>query len=194
MSAATTPQPARGLRHRRDALRHEGSNLWSTPSLPNVTILDSHAPTSAAGVDEPGVSHRSSLGILMRPIEAISAVLLVGLIGLVLASVFWRYVLGSPITASDEIASFIFLWIVMFGSVIAIDRNEHMRLAMLLNAVRPRARRLLEAVGLVIMAAFLGALLPAAIEHTYFEGDVVSPAPRDLHGLAHRRASRSASC
>ena len=82
---------------------------------PNLSTLDSHAPTSAAGVDEPGVSHRSHLGFLMRPIEAISAVLLVGLIGLVLASVFWRYVLGSPITASDEIASFIFLWIVMFG-------------------------------------------------------------------------------
>ena len=121
------------------------------------------------------MSHRSHLGFLMRPIEAIAAVLLVGLIGLVLASVFWRYVLGSPITASDEIASFIFLWIVMFGSVIAIDRNEHMRLAISLNAVRPRARRLLETVGLVIMAAFLGTLLPAAMEHTYFEGDVVSP-------------------
>jgi tripartite ATP-independent transporter DctM subunit len=142
---------------------------------PNLSTLDSHAPTSAAGVDEPGVSHRSHLGFLMRPIEAISAVLLVGLIGLVLASVFWRYVLGSPITASDEIASFIFLWIVMFGSVIAIDRNEHMRLAILLNAMRPRARRILEAVGLVIIAAFLCALLPAAIEHTYFESDVVSP-------------------
>jgi tripartite ATP-independent transporter DctM subunit len=142
---------------------------------PNIPGIDAHAPTSAAGMDEPGVTHRSSLGLLMRPIEAISAALIVGLIGLVLVSVFWRYVLGSPITASDEVASFMFLWIVMFGAVIAIDRNEHLRLALLLNAVRPRARRLLEAVGLVIMATFLGALLPAAIEHTYFEGDVVSP-------------------
>ena len=55
-------------------------------------VFDSHAPTSAAGIMEPGVSHRSSLGPLMRPIEAISAVLLVALIGLVLVSVFWRYV------------------------------------------------------------------------------------------------------
>ena len=112
-------------------------------------VFDSHAPTSAAGIIEPAVSHRSSLGPLMRPIEAISAALLVALIGLVLVSVFWRYVLGSPITAADEIASFIFLWLVMLGSVIAIDRNEHLRLALLLNNVGPRTRSRLEAVGLV---------------------------------------------
>ena len=95
----------------------------------------------------------------MRPIEAIAAALLVGLIGLVLTSVFWRYVLGSPITAADEIASFMFLWIVMFGAVIAIDRNEHLRLALLVNAAEPRTRRILEAVGL-IMATFLAAPCP----------------------------------
>jgi tripartite ATP-independent transporter DctM subunit len=139
-------------------------------------IIDSHAPTSAAGLDEPGVTHRSTLGFLMRPIEAISAALLVGLVCLVIVSVFWRYVLHSPIVAADEVASFMFLWIVMFGAVIAIDRNEHLRLALLLNALRPQARRLLETVGLVIMATFLGALLPSAMEHTWFEMDVVSPA------------------
>src|SRR5919112_5821151 len=139
-------------------------------------VLDSHAPTSAAGIVEPGVSHRSSLGPLMRPIEAISAALLVALIGLVLVAVFWRYVLGSPITAADEIASFIFLWLVMLGSVIAIDRNEHLRLALLLNKVGPRTRRLLEAIGLVVMATFLGALLPSAVEHTMEEQAVISPA------------------
>ena len=140
-------------------------------------VLESHAPTSASGLIEPGVDHRPThLRALMRPIEVISAALLVGLIGLVLAAVFWRYVLGSPITAADEIASFMFLWIVMFGAVIAIDRNEHLRLALLLNSVQPRTRRLLEALGLVIVAAFLLALLPSAIEHAYFEMDIVSPA------------------
>lgn len=125
---------------------------------------------------EPGVPHRSSLGPLMRPIEAISALLLVGLIGLILVAVFWRYVLGSPITTVDEVASFMFLWIVMLGSVIAIDRNEHLRLALLLNKVGPRTRRLLEAVGMVVMATFLGTLLPSAIEHTMDEQAIVSPA------------------
>jgi tripartite ATP-independent transporter DctM subunit len=89
--------------------------------------------------------------------------------------VFWRYVLGSPITAADEIASFMFLWIVMFGAVIAIDRNEHLRLAVVVNGLRPSTRRLAETLGLVIVGAFLAALLPSALEHTWFEIDVISP-------------------
>lgn len=140
-------------------------------------VAASHAPTAAGGLVEPGVDHRpSGLRALMRPIEVVSAALLAALIGLILVSVFYRYALGAPIAYADEIASFMFLWIVMFGAVIAIDRNEHLRLALLVNAVRPRARRLLEAVGLAIVAAFLLALLPSAIEHTLSEMDIVSPA------------------
>ncbi|ANL51018.1 TRAP dicarboxylate transporter permease protein fusion DctQ/DctM subunit (plasmid) [Rhizobium phaseoli] len=136
-------------------------------------------PTSDAlglpGFENSGEARRSSMGPFIRPIEVIAAALIVAMIGLILASVFWRYALGSPITESDEIASFMFLWIVMFGSVIAIDRNEHMRLAIVLNAVQPRTKSILEALGLVVMAALLGSLLPSAVEHTYYENDIVSP-------------------
>ncbi len=135
-----------------------------------------HVIDTRDGVIAPALARRTSgLTMLMRTIEAIAAILIVGLIGLVLVSVFCRYVLSAPITSSDEIASFLFLWIVMLGSVIAIDRNEHLRLALVLNTVGPRARGTLEAVGLVIMATFLAALLPSAIEHTYFEKDITSP-------------------
>ncbi|WP_375457755.1 TRAP transporter large permease subunit [uncultured Enterovirga sp.] len=115
------------------------------------------------------------LRFLMGPLEAISAALIVGLIGLVLVAVFSRYILGAPITAADEIASFVFLWIVMFGSVIAMDRNEHLRLALLLNGAGPRLRGPLEATGLVVVATFLVALLPSALEHWQDEFPVVSP-------------------
>ncbi|MBC7941903.1 MAG: TRAP transporter large permease subunit, partial [Chitinophagaceae bacterium] len=124
----------------------------------------------------PTMPQRSSLGAFIRPIEVISAILMTGLLGLVLVSVFWRYALGKPIAATDEVASFVFLWIVMFGSVLAIDRNEHLRLALVLNVVRPRVRKVLEDVGLLVMAAFLGALLPSAIEHTLAEMDIEAPA------------------
>jgi tripartite ATP-independent transporter DctM subunit len=111
----------------------------------------------------------------MRLVEVISAALLVGLIAVVLVSVFWRYALNAPITTSDEIASFIFLWLVMFGSVIAIDGGEHLRLALLVNAAPLRVRGILEAIGLVMMAIFLAAVLPSAVEHAQFEAEVTSP-------------------
>ncbi|MFC7477800.1 TRAP transporter large permease subunit [Dankookia sp. GCM10030260] len=118
----------------------------------------------------------SGLGFLLRPLEAVAAALLVGLIGLVLVAVFCRYVLAAPITAADEIASLLFLWVVMLGAVIAIERNEHLRLALVPNRVGPRARARLEALGLMVVAAFLAGLLPSAIEHWWFEKDITAPA------------------
>ena len=112
--------------------------------------------------------------IVIRVIEAVSALLLVALIGLLLTSVFYRYVLGTPIIFSDELSSLLFLWVVMLGSVIAIDRGEHLRLAVVLNAVKPRVREFMEAVGMVAVGAFLIALLPPALEHVAFEADVAS--------------------
>ena len=118
----------------------------------------------------------SGLGILLRPLEALAATLLVVLIGLVLTGVFWRYVLGTPIAAGDEMASLVFLWLVMLGAVIAVERNEHLRLALLLNRVGPRARGRLEATGLAIVAAFLIGLMPSALDHWWFEKDITAPA------------------
>lgn len=136
-----------------------------------------HAINTHDGLIEPGMARRTSgLAFLMRPIEALSAALIAGLVGLVLVAVFWRYALGAPITAADEIASFMFLWIVMLGSVIAIDRNEHLRLAILVNRAPPPVKRIMEATGLVVVGTFLAALLPTAIEHAYFEKDIIAPA------------------
>ncbi len=111
---------------------------------------------------------------LIRGIEALGCLLLVGLIGLVLVAVFFRYVLGRPILASDEIAGLMFLWAIMLGAVVALDRGQHLRLTLLLTAVRPRTRAFLEAWGLVCVGTFLGALLPAAVEHVISEAQVSS--------------------
>ena len=98
VKAATAPQSARwaALAGRAPVRRKQSMVDALTPNSPPSTPM--RRPPRPAWTS-PACRTARSLGFLMRPIEAISAVLLVGLIGLVLASVFWRYVLGSPITA-----------------------------------------------------------------------------------------------
>lgn len=69
----------------------------------------------------------------MRPIEAVAAVLLAMMIGLLLLGVTSRYALHLPIVWIDETASLCFLWFAMLGAAIAIDRSEHLRLTLFLN-------------------------------------------------------------
>ena len=56
------------------------------------------------------------------------------------AGVFTRYVLGNPLVWSDELATFVFLWLAMLGSVVAYRRGEHISLSVLVRRASPRTR------------------------------------------------------
>ncbi|TWA18141.1 tripartite ATP-independent transporter DctM subunit [Sinorhizobium medicae] len=113
---------------------------------------------------------------LMRPVEALSAVLLLAIIAMLLSGVVFRYGLSRPIVWIDEAASIAFLWLAMLGSAIAIDRCEHLRLTIFLNALGERARQFTETLGMVAIMAFLLVLLPAAYMYASGEMDITSSA------------------
>lgn len=112
----------------------------------------------------------------MRPVEIISAVLLLVMIVTVLANVFFRYVLTQPLIWGDEVASISFIWMAMLGSALAVDRHEHMKLTVFLTVLPKRLSRIAEVVGQVLVCLLLLRLLPVAIEYAYEESYVTSPA------------------
>src|SRR5678815_3855504 len=65
--------------------------------------------------------------VLGSTIEATAAVLVALEIVLLSAGVIARYLLHSPITWNDELASILFLWLSMLGAVIATGRGAHGR-------------------------------------------------------------------
>ncbi len=95
----------------------------------------------------------------MRPLEALSAALLVVIVVLLLTGVVARYVFTLPVVWIDEIVSLSFLWLAMLGSVIAMHRNEHLRLSMFVDRMSPRVRGLVHAFALAAIAAFLMGLI-----------------------------------
>lgn len=112
----------------------------------------------------------------MKPVELVAALLLVVMIGLLLLGVSSRYVLHLPIVWIDEAASFSFLWFAMLGSAIAIDRNEHLRLTLFLHMMPARFSGYVNALALVLVAAFLAAMLSPSIEYVMEEWAVTSAA------------------
>ncbi|WP_137134209.1 TRAP transporter large permease subunit [Rhizobium sp. FKY42] len=118
----------------------------------------------------------SSGSPLMRPVEFVAAILLVVMIGLLLLGVTSRYALHLPIVWIDEAASFCFLWFAMLGSAIAIDRNEHLRLTLFLRMVPDRLTGYVNALALVLVATFLGAMLMPSLDYVMEEWAVTSAA------------------
>ena len=71
------------------------------------------------------------------------------------AGVVSRYVFDSPLMWTDEAANFLFLWLSMLGAVVALRRNEHMRLMTLINSLSPRRGQWLSTVGALIVIVFV---------------------------------------
>jgi tripartite ATP-independent transporter DctM subunit len=114
--------------------------------------------------------------ILGHAVEIPVAVLTAVEIVILFAGVVARYVFRRPFTWSDELASILFLWLAMLGTVVAFRRMEHMRMAMLVARAGPRLRAFLEALAVATTIAFLVLILWPAIEHAADEALVVTPA------------------
>lgn len=114
-----------------------------------------------------------ALGVL---VEVPAALLVLADIGVLFAGVVSRYVLHDPLLWSDELASILFLWLAMLGSVVALRRGEHMRMTALVSKASSQRRALLEAVATVACGAFLAMVAWPAWEYAADEQAITTPA------------------
>lgn len=112
----------------------------------------------------------------IAPLEAASALLVAVIVLLLLGGVVSRYVFALPVIWIDEVVGMAFLWLVMLGTVIAMHRNEHLRLTMFLDLLPARALPYVQAFALVAIAGFLVALVQPAFDYVKGEQLVASPA------------------
>src|SRR5438270_4126624 len=87
-------------------------------------------------------------GAIGNTVEAASAILVVAEIVILFCGILARYVFHRPLVWSDELASLLFVWLAMLGSVLAFRANEHMRMTALVAKAPPAARRFLEMIAL----------------------------------------------
>ena len=133
--------------------------------------LAADAPHPVAGGTLGGIERA-----LRHLVEACAALLALAEIGILFLGVVARFVFHRPIVWTDELASILFLWLAMLGSVIALQRGQHMRLTAIVGGMAPRwgARAGVLAVG--ASALFLLLILPHAIEYAQDEWFIETPA------------------
>jgi tripartite ATP-independent transporter DctM subunit len=81
------------------------------------------------------------------------------------AGVISRYVFHAPLIWTDEVASVLFVWLSMLGSVVALQRGEHMRLATVMQWMPPHWQARLHTLGLILALGSIAVILPAAFDH-----------------------------
>ena len=88
-------------------------------------------------------------------VEILAAGLVAAEIFILFSGVVSRYVFDRPLVWSDELASTLFLWLAMFGAVIAFRRDEHMRMTACIGALPQRWRAALDTFAIGAALAFL---------------------------------------
>jgi tripartite ATP-independent transporter DctM subunit len=142
--------------------------------------IDTSSETTGHDLDAP---HREPIPWLEHLNKAIgtlveipAALLVLAEVVVLLVGVTSRYVFHQPLVWSDELASILFLWLAMFGSVIAFQRGEHMRMTAIVGKLEPRKRALLDLVATGAGIAFLAFVVHPAYEFAQDEAYIRTPA------------------
>ena len=123
-------------------------------------------PNRAMNAQHRDMKRRSRLGaILQRVIDgvtwiilSISAVMFLVMTALVCLQVFYRYVLGSPLTGSEEAARAFMIFVVMLGSAVAVGDRAHMAIEYFVGKAPLWLQRICNVIVLACILA-IGALL-----------------------------------
>jgi TRAP-type C4-dicarboxylate transport system permease small subunit len=139
-----------------------------------------HAISDAGPEHAPGGTGPAAIRLLDKlfgaTIEGVAALLVALEICLLSAGVIARYLLHSPITWNDELASILFLWLSMLGAVIATRRGAHIRMTSLITHAAGRTRDRLDILAAVACMALAAVLLHAGWEYAADEAMVTTPA------------------
>lgn len=118
---------------------------------------------------------------LIRLIEFTVAALVAVEVMVLSAGIVARYVVHRPLVWSDELASLLFLWLAMLGSVVALCRGEHMRMTAVVGKLTPPRRAFLDLVAVSATLVFLLMVLHPSYDYTYEESFVITPALEISH-------------
>jgi tripartite ATP-independent transporter DctM subunit len=143
--------------------------------------LSSDEPGAAGTADRAGrrepVAWLETLNkALATLVEVPAALLVLAEVVVLLAGVTSRYVFHEPLVWSDELASILFLWLAMLGSIVAFQRGEHMRMTAIVGKLDSRKRAFLDLIAIAAAVAFLAFVVHPAYEFAQDEAFVTTPA------------------
>jgi tripartite ATP-independent transporter DctM subunit len=113
---------------------------------------------------------------IVRIVGAFAAVAVLAEVAILLIGVICRFGLNHPLVWSDELASIVFLWLAMLGSVLALWTGEHMRLTTIAMRLPPRSRAWAEVLATLTPLLLLALLMSPALDYMDDQSFIETPA------------------
>lgn len=105
-----------------------------------------------------GGSKERTAAMIDRVADALLAMLNAALVMIMLAAVFFRYVVGRALAWSDELVRYLFVWFSLLGMALALRERDHIRVEYFALRLPAALRRRVEAAVLAVIGLFLAAI------------------------------------
>lgn len=99
---------------------------------------------------------------LARLVQAVIVALMAAMVAVTAAQVFYRYALNQPLTWSEELSRYLFVWIVFLAAWLGFRQGLHLGVNALADRLSPAATSVMARLIEGIILAFLLAVLSAA--------------------------------
>ena len=113
---------------------------------------------------------------IARIVGAFAAMAVLAEVAILLMGVIFRFGLNHPLTWGDELASIVFLWLAMLGSVLALWTGEHMRLTTIAMRLPSRWRAKAEVLATLTPLLLLALLIMPALDYMDDQSFIETPA------------------
>lgn len=128
-----------------------------------IEVTDEQPPIGLE--DPPALPARGWLG---RIHELSTAAVFTAMLVVVLAGIFWRYVLGAPLVWTVSIATLCFMWTIFLGAPLSDPEDRHISFDLLYNTVPPAVQLGCRVFGNLLIITTFTAIIPATIDYLDF--------------------------
>jgi TRAP-type C4-dicarboxylate transport system permease small subunit len=104
--------------------------------------------------------------VIVQVTSWVVAYLTLQMTAVVVAGVFFRYVLNDGLPWVEELARYSMIWLSWLGGGLAIRKGAHIAVDFVVDALPPRPRALLVLVGRILILVFLGICIGLGAELT----------------------------
>ena len=122
---------------------------------------------------------------LYKIIFAVCVLLGIAMIIIGFMQVFWRYFLQQPLSWSEEILRYLYVWSIFLGISIAIPENGHVAVDALMNLLKGLPKKILSVFIHLVILIFFGLMLTIGSQYTLVNIHQMTPSTRISLGVVY---------
>jgi TRAP-type C4-dicarboxylate transport system permease small subunit len=115
------------------------------------------------------------LRVLRHAAHALGGLLFLALFLVFIVQIAARFLWSQPLPWTDEAAVILYVWIILWCAALVVPEREHVAFDLIWNSVSPNARRLMKALGHLLVGGLAVVALPASWDYVQFMAREKSP-------------------